>query len=169
MREGGQMQTIVAESLQDLYKIFDNRIIKPSPDGKFQDCWYWTGVCFSSGYGAYYFDGKVLRIHRFAAHLWLGFDLDSKSLVCHKCDNPKCFNPEHLFIGTSLDNMQDKKNKGRCSRLSNELNPMCKISNKFVSEIRDLFENKIYKQCELMRIYGISRVQVCRIVNYNQR
>lgn len=43
-----------------------------------------------------------------------GFDAESKMVVCHKCDVPRCFNPDHLFVGTHADNVHDKIAKGRC-------------------------------------------------------
>lgn len=80
-------------------------------------CWEWTGATSPRGYG------KIkwrkfgdLRVHRVAAMLWLGIALDDPRLACHKCDNPKCFNPEHLFMGTSSDNQVDCVRKGRNAR-----------------------------------------------------
>jgi HNH endonuclease len=76
-------------------------------------CWEWTGALSKSGYGKVKWRPRDLRVHRVAAHLWLGFDLDDERLICHRCDNPKCFNPDHLFVGTDKDNQLDCASKGR--------------------------------------------------------
>jgi len=76
-------------------------------------CWNWRGPRNAKGYGRVYYTGKNRQAHRLAAHLWLGFDLDSPLQVLHKCDNPACFKPKHLFVGTALDNTQDMIAKGR--------------------------------------------------------
>lgn len=69
-------------------------------------CWNWTGS-LQNGYGQLNDNGQILRVHRIAAMLWLNFDIDSKELILHKCDNPRCFNPEHLYIGNKEDNAND--------------------------------------------------------------
>jgi hypothetical protein len=83
------------------------------PDG---DCRVWTGAV-ARGYGYVQFKYKGhrynLRIHRLAAHFHLGFDLESDLQVNHRCDNPLCINPEHLYIGTQDDNMRDRDIRGR--------------------------------------------------------
>lgn len=111
--------------------IISNRIIKPSPDGRYQDCWYWTRNTTKGGYGSVWFLKRFRSVHRVSAHLFLNFDFDSKLHVLHKCDNPPCFNPEHLFIGTNLDNIRDKINKGNCDS---------KLTKQIVSEIRNKFK-----------------------------
>jgi hypothetical protein len=76
-------------------------------------CWLWTGPVDSWGYGRISFNGKNATVHRLAAWLLMDFSLDSELQVCHKCDVPNCFNPDHLFFGTQYDNTWDAVNKGR--------------------------------------------------------
>lgn len=76
-------------------------------------CWNFMGARCSKGYGNLRYQGRVVSAHRLAAHLWLRFDLSNPLMVLHKCDNPACFNPKHLFFGTNSDNQKDASAKGR--------------------------------------------------------
>ena len=79
--------------------------------GDKEDCWEWIVAINSSGYGSFGYNGKVYSSSRFSWFLSSGkFPEDC---VLHKCDNRKCVNPEHLFIGSAKDNSDDKINKGR--------------------------------------------------------
>ncbi len=94
-----------------VYKLDSNKTIEPVTG-----CWLWRGPKTGSGlYGQMHLLGfkRPYRVHRVAAHIYMGFDLDSPLFVCHKCDNGLCFNPEHLFIGTDSDNLLDCVSKGR--------------------------------------------------------
>jgi hypothetical protein len=74
-------------------------------------CWLWQGSVDGGGYGRIYVEGQSQKIHRISAHLYLGYDLDDKKHdVLHNiaCSHPRCWNPEHLYIGTHQSNMQDK-------------------------------------------------------------
>lgn len=88
---------------------FWSRMYKNPQNG----CWEWSGALDPRGYGVMWFARRSRGVHRIMAHLFLGLPWKSDLDVCHKCDNPKCVNPVHLFIGTASDNMQDSIAKGR--------------------------------------------------------
>lgn len=76
-------------------------------------CWIWTGSLKTSGYGEICYDRKNMPAHR-AALIVTGRDLPGPGEeLCHKCDNRRCCNPDHLFIGTRSDNMRDARDKCR--------------------------------------------------------
>jgi hypothetical protein len=102
---------------------------------------------------------KRWRVHRLAAVIWLGFDDDSSLLVCHHCDNPSCFNPAHLFIGTSLDNAIDKIAKNRHPRGDDpRLYSTARLTSQQVREIRRLGTTVTLR--ELAARYGVSHETV---------
>lgn len=75
-------------------------------------CWEWMCAKTSAGYGNIIVDGKVLLSHRISYSCFVG-PLSDEILACHKCDNPGCCNPDHLFSGSHQDNITDKVKKGR--------------------------------------------------------
>ena len=75
-------------------------------------CWEWIGSLFSGGYGRYQCDGRPMNAHR-AAYMLLIKKNIGNYYVLHRCDNRKCVNPSHLFLGTAKDNAVDRDKKGR--------------------------------------------------------
>jgi hypothetical protein len=88
--------------------LFWDKVDKSDPAG----CWPWKGARHAQGYGAFRVGSKYHRSSRLAYELVKGH-IQSGLDVLHKCDNPPCCNPDHLFLGTDKDNAADRRRKGR--------------------------------------------------------
>ena len=79
------------------------------------ECWEWQGSLWASGYGRFHYDKKSDRSHRLAWQ-FSRHRIGDDDCILHKCDNRKCCNPHHLFVGSRKDNNDDKTRKGRQSK-----------------------------------------------------
>jgi hypothetical protein len=79
---------------------------------KTEGCWIWTAYKNYRGYGQYSYYGRLTHAHRAAYRIVYG-SIPEGCVICHRCDNPSCVRPDHLFAGTQLDNMRDMIKKGR--------------------------------------------------------
>lgn len=130
-------------------------------------CWNWLGTLVG-GYGQTTVgsdtDGTHQRVgvHRLSASIWKGFDLNSSLWVLHKCDNPACFNPDHLFIGDHHANVADCVAKGRFKGVRGENHYSHKLTESLVVEMRLATGN--HNKAATARHYGVARSTVRRIL-----
>lgn len=127
-----------------------------------EGCWEWQGYRDPNGYGRLNIDGKPMLAHRLSWELHCAPVPEGLS-VLHKCDNPPCVNPYHLFIGTQLANIADMHRKGRARQgVSRGSEHGCaKLSEDQVREIRASADKRI----NLASRYGVSRRQMADIQN----
>lgn len=128
------------------------------------DCWNWSGYCLRSGYGRVMVKGVRWFAHRLMWTTERG-PIPDGHYVLHRCDNPPCVNPEHLFVGTPADNSADMKRKGRQRRGENH--PRSKLTDAHVAALRAL-KGKLSSRRAGAR-FGISHVQVLNIWARKQR
>lgn len=124
------------------------------------ECWPWLERTDKDGYGIDYGPTKA---HRRAYELTKG-PLGSL-FSCHHCDNEPCCNPNHLFAGTPLDNMLDKKAKGRGYVPKGVLHHMTELTEQDVRDIRTKYASGNYWLRELGEEYNLSIGAVSLIVN----
>jgi predicted XRE-type DNA-binding protein len=122
-----------------------------------EGCWDWLGYIDSGGYGRINVGGTPKLASRVSYLLHYG-DVPKGKVVCHKCDNPKCVNPEHLFIGSQADNVRDMHDKGRARKraLFGEAHSRSKLTEDMVRGIR----NCALSNTEAAELFGISRSTV---------
>lgn len=127
------------------------------------ECWLWGGSMKSNGYGRIKIHYRETLAHRLAYELAHG-DCPPNFCVCHSCDNPRCCNPSHLFLGTQADNMADMIAKGRSrtpvgtADTKGGKNGFAKLTLAQVIEIRS-FQGKI-SHSDLAKKFGVGRSTV---------
>lgn len=134
-------------------------------------CWEWQGSGTVSGYGRLRLGQLRFVAHRVAYELTYG-PIPAGLIVCHRCDNPPCCNPEHLFVGTPADNARDRDAKGRTSRGPRHAATLkirrgsavsSKLTEQDVLAIR-LAPRHIGEQKRLAEQYGVHSSVISRIV-----
>lgn len=137
---------------------FWERIDRSTPGG----CWPWNRGKFPQGYGAISVDGKLRYAHRVSYELING-PIPDGLFVCHKCDNPPCVNPEHLYLGDVKRNSGDAAKRGRYRVAENA--PNARYTNADILKIRELYATGRYSYMDLCKLFGIpSRARVSEIV-----
>lgn len=128
-------------------------------------CWIWIGLVLNSGYGQFWFENKKWQAHRMSYEIYIG-PIPGKFLVCHKCDNRQCINPDHLFLGDHRDNALDSVRKGRAAACNQEgeNNPNVKNNRQIIEEIRKKYIPRKYSLDKIAKEYDLAPQTVHDIV-----
>ena len=131
-----------------------------------KECWPWVGQLTRGGYGRIKVGNRLVYATRVSLAI-SGVRVPTDKQACHHCDNPVCVNPEHLFLGTPDDNVQDCVRKGRQARLMGrhrgEGNPSAQLNEDQVKEILKMKGSVTPKR--IAQKYGISRWAIYQILS----
>ena len=126
------------------------------------DCLEWQAYRDAAGYGGYCFEGKTCSAHRASWRIFRG-EIPKGMHVLHRCDNRCCVNPDHLFLGTHKDNMDDMTQKGR--RVRGELNGPAKLREAEVRTVRALSRAYKWSERKIAKQFGVSRSCINHILS----
>lgn len=143
---------------------------------KMTKCWLWIGgnkrygefehtVCFKNK--------RSIQSHIVSYEMFNNISIPNdrttggakKWLVCHKCNNSRCVNPDHLYLGTDQDNMNDMVNSGRQNKASGEKHGNSKFKLIQIKEIRHKYNNGKYTMQNLADQYNTTPQTICKIIN----
>lgn len=134
--------------------------------GKTDECWLWTGPRDADGYGEVKANPwRGWRAHR-AMYTWSFGEIPEGLFVCHRCDNPPCVNPAHLFLGTAFDNVADMVQKGRQTTGDT---PALKRGRMIAHEKRRLPEALCKRVAEVYRSTGMTQAEVGQMFGISQQ
>jgi hypothetical protein len=139
-------------------------MIKDRINTKENGCWGWAGHIGQSGYASLTFNNEKFRVNRLIVTCFHDEEIGDY-LALHKCDNPSCVNPEHIYKGTPKDNVQDCIERDRRADVNGEKNGNAILERDDVLEIYDMLEetNKSYE--EISNKYGVKSCTIERIKN----
>ena len=122
------------------------------------ECWIWHAGKFSNGYGSFRLARRTKQAHRLSWEFYRG-PIPAGIHVLHKCDVPSCVNPNHLFLGTHQDNMDDREAKGRGNHAKGERSSNAKLTN---NQAKEIFHSQgTHKELGLR--YGVGKTAVSKI------
>lgn len=141
------------EKNQRLINFYEQKVVKKI------GCWDWNGSCDKNGYAQLYNGSTKAKGHRVSYQIHKGIIPEGME-VCHTCDNPKCTNPDHLWLETKKENNDDKVKKGRSCK--GEDKPNSKLKDEDVREIRKMLGFGIPK-AHISRKYNVTFMTISYI------
>jgi hypothetical protein len=125
------------------------------------NCWLWTGAKNLMGYGQFSLNNRQQRAHR-VAFVMGGGTIPDGGIICHKCDNPACVRPDHLFVGTAKSNVDDMRQKSR-GAVGDGATHNAKLSAEDAAEIRQRYADG-ETQSALAKAFGVSPAAVSLLI-----
>lgn len=126
------------------------------------ECWDWVRGKDKDGYGSFWLNNEDIRAHRLSYIIKNG-QIPRNMFICHKCDNPACVNPDHLFLGSNRDNINDMLSKGRTRK--GEMNNGARLKERQVTEIKKIYLTGKVSSRALAKQFGVGKGTILRIVN----
>lgn len=153
--KGAKQMSDIVERLRAKADLFHSKYSA----GDAGECWEWRGGMFTAGYGRFFIDTRTsITASRAALILHVG-PIPDDADACHTCDNRRCVNPNHLFVGTPRENALDKVSKGRHNSPRGERNGSAKLNPIQVDEIR----SSPVSHAQTARCFGVSESLVRQI------
>ena len=149
--------------INPLLKRFYSKFSKNQDSG----CWEWTACKTKNGYGKFALNKSWVLAHRWIYEFLLQDKIHSDKLILHKCDNRKCVNPDHLYLGSHLNNAQDRVERKRSKHYVGENHGRSKLTENQVLEIRRLSNEKSLSSWRLGKMFMVNPKSIQDIVNRN--
>src|SRR5689334_9258304 len=156
--ENALRQPSPEQKLQNHHKRFWSHVAIKTPE----ECWVWQ-LRLIKGYGTFTSDHRTVFAHRYSWELHYG-NIPEGLKVLHKCDNRACVNPNHLFLGTSQQNMDDMMAKGRANPPIGERSGTARLNSKSVLEIRAMYKTGNYTYADLAKLFDVVAATIGDIV-----
>jgi len=163
---------LVQDRINRLQKTYSERFWKRIKTGNPDECWPWSGAHNEHGYGSVCKDGVLRKAHRVAWELTFGKIPEGK-WVLHKCDNPPCCNPNHLYIGTIVENTKDAIERKRfrsgdqhwMKKHIGSANPNTKLKEETVRLVLLEASQKLLNANQISKKFNIPRTTLRRIID----
>lgn len=158
------MTTMTPYITADRIRRFEDKTI-PEPNS---GCLLWIAGVNEHGYGVFWNGEALEKAHRFSFRAFVCAELSADSNVCHRCDNPACVEPKHLFAGTAKQNTDDMWAKSRATviRRIGTAQTQAKLNDDKAQQIRVLYATRKHKQRDLATHFGVSQRLIWNVIHH---